>query len=202
MKEEAVESLSAQSSPGEIPSAETLIGRAGDMIPDLLQRAPECEALRRVPEETIEEMKRNGLIRVCMPRKYGGYLLNGWATFSSGCHHADWVSNSSALKDGSGFLHILAPLSDGEIIDNWGTFALCSTGSHYVEFTDCFIPEHRTFPAQQGLDGTTPGAARYDDPVFRLPRLAIAPYSLVSVSIGIALGAVEQFVEAMRTRIN
>jgi alkylation response protein AidB-like acyl-CoA dehydrogenase len=42
----------------------------------------------------------------------------------------------------------------------------------------------------------------YDNPIFRLPRLAIAPYSLVSVNIGIAASVVEEFIEAMDTRVN
>jgi len=52
------------------------------------------------------------------------------------------------------------------------------------------------------LRGTTPGSKLYDNPIFRLPRLAIAPYSLVSVNIGIAAGVVEEFIEAMDTRVN
>ena len=266
----------------DIPSAAELIGRARAMIPDLLERAQECEDHCRLPEATVAEIKEKGLIRVCMPKKYGGYeygwdvlvqiceelakgcastawtyavyaehantvagfsdqaqhdvwkegpdvcissggntgtvqsiankctltptdggyLLSGWATFSSGCHHADWVANNCTLVDGSGILHILAPMSEGKIIDNWDTFALRGTGSNFVEFNQCFVPEYRTFPSQDGLEGTTPGSKLYDHPVFRLPRISISPYSLVSVSIGIATGAVEQFVEAMETRIN
>lgn len=67
MQEDELEALAMQPPPEDIPSAETLIGRARDMIPDLLQRAPECEALRHVPDATIEEIKRAGLIRVCIP---------------------------------------------------------------------------------------------------------------------------------------
>lgn len=132
----------------------------------------------------------------------GGYLLNGWATFSSGCDHATWLSNSSTLADGSGMMQILTPITPDQIIHNWDTFALVGTGSKFVEFKDCFIPDHRAFPAQEGLEGTTPGSKLYDNPIFRLPRLAIAPYSLVSVNIGIAAGVVEEFIEAMDTRVN
>ncbi len=131
----------------------------------------------------------------------GGYLLSGEATFSSGCDHATWLANNSTLESG-GMLHILAPMSESEILDNWHVFALAGSGSKFVRFKDCFIPEHRTFPAEDGLNGTTPGSKLYDDPVFRLPRLSIAPYSLVSVSIGCAAGVVEEFIEEMDRRVN
>lgn len=274
--------LAVESGGMAVPSPEELIGRARDMIPDLLERAQECEDLAHVPDQSIKEIKEKGLIRVCMPRKYGGYeygwdvlvqicaeiakgcastawvyavysehantvagfsdaaqndvwkdgpdvcissggntgtpesiankctltpveggySLTGWATFSSGCHHADWIANNCTLADGSGILHILVPASEGTIMENWDTFALRGTGSNYVAFEDAFIPEYRTFPSADGLNGTTPGSKLYDHPVFRLPRISISPYSLVSVSVGVALGAVEQFVEAMKTRIN
>jgi alkylation response protein AidB-like acyl-CoA dehydrogenase len=132
----------------------------------------------------------------------GGYLLNGWSTFSSGCDHATWVTNISTLEGEKGAMQILTPITPDQIIHNWDTFALIGTGSKFVEFKDCFIPDHRAIPAQDGLDGTTPGAKLYDNPIFRLPRLAIAPYSLVSVSIGTAAGVVEEFIEAMDTRVN
>lgn len=266
----------------DIPGPAELISRARSMVPDLLARAPACEEAAAIPEGTLDDFRRHGLVRVCMPRKYGGYeygwdvlvqvcaelakgcastawvyavyaehantcagfperaqdelwasgpdqficsggntgtresiarkcaltpadggyLLNGWATFSSGCKHASWLANNAILADGSGMLHILIERGKGRIIDNWDTFALRGTGSCFVEFEDAFVPEHRTFPSRDGLKGTTPGAEMYDHPVFRLPRISVAPYSLVSVSVGLALGAVEQFIEAMETRIN
>ena len=79
----------------------------------------------------------------------GGYLLNGWATFSSGCDHATWLSNSSTLADGSGMMQILTPITPDQIIHNWDTFALVGTGSKFVEFKDCFIPDHRALRVQR-----------------------------------------------------
>ena len=37
------------------------------------------------------------------------------------------MANNSTLADGSGMLHILAPMNEGKIIDNWDTFALRGT---------------------------------------------------------------------------
>ena len=274
-------SMSGSDSAG-VPSPDELVARARSMVPALLERAEQCEKDSVIMEQTLQEIREHGLVRVCMPAKYGGYehgvdtlvrigaelakgcgstawgygvyaehantaagfkdqaqaelwadgpdaficsggntatresiekkctltptdggyLLNGWSTFSSGCKHAGWLVNNSALPDGAGSLHILAPMSEGTIIDNWDTFGLRGTGSCFVEFNDCFIPYHRTFPSKDGQLGTTPGAKLYDKPVFRLPRLSTTPYSLVSVSVGLALGAVEQYIEALETRIN
>ena len=277
-----IENIEQTVSGTETPTSDKLISYARSMVPDLLERAQTCEENACISENTLEEFRRYGLIRVCMPKQYGGYeygwevlvqncaelakgcastawvyavfaehantaagfsaeaqaelwedgpdvficsggntgtkesierkctltetdggyLLNGWATFSSGCKHATWLANNATLDDGSGMLHLLIPMSEGKIIDNWDTFALKGTGSCFVEFENCFVPYHRTFPSQDGVNGFTPGSKIYNAPVFRLPRIAVAPYSLVSVSVGIALGAVEQFVEAMETRIN
>ena len=46
------------------------------MIPSLLQRAPEDERNRCVSAQTVDEIKRAGLIRVLKPARWGGYELS------------------------------------------------------------------------------------------------------------------------------
>ncbi|HJO86649.1 MAG TPA: hypothetical protein QF359_06780, partial [Rhodospirillales bacterium] len=43
-----------------IPTREELIQRARDMAPILLERAPNCEEMRRAPKETIDDFKQAG----------------------------------------------------------------------------------------------------------------------------------------------
>lgn len=60
-----------------IPTREELLDRARELAPRLRERGPQCDADRSVPVETIDDYKRMGLIRMSMPKRYGGYEL-GW----------------------------------------------------------------------------------------------------------------------------
>src|SRR5215211_1179708 len=78
-------------------SAEELIRRADDLVSVLAERAAETERLRQVPDETIEDLKEAGLIRVGNPERYGGYGLDidtmfevGWR-LAQGCPSTGWV---------------------------------------------------------------------------------------------------------------
>lgn len=52
-----------------------LAERARKLAPVLAERAQECEQLRRLPEETIRDFKKAGLLRAFVPPGYGGYGL-------------------------------------------------------------------------------------------------------------------------------
>ena len=54
---------------------EELVGRARGLAPTLAERAAKCEELRCVPEETFQAFKDLGLLRVFVPREFGGYDL-------------------------------------------------------------------------------------------------------------------------------
>jgi 3-hydroxy-9,10-secoandrosta-1,3,5(10)-triene-9,17-dione monooxygenase len=56
---------------------EELLARAAALVPALRERAAACEAARSCPAETVEDFRRNGLLRICQPARYGGYEL-GW----------------------------------------------------------------------------------------------------------------------------
>jgi 3-hydroxy-9,10-secoandrosta-1,3,5(10)-triene-9,17-dione monooxygenase len=50
-----------------------LIARARTLVPRLIERGPQGERDRRVPVETIAEMKEAGLFRALQPKRWGGY---------------------------------------------------------------------------------------------------------------------------------
>ena len=50
-----------------------LIERARALVPRLIERAPQGERDRRLPEETIAEMKAAGLFRALQPKRWGGH---------------------------------------------------------------------------------------------------------------------------------
>ena len=69
------------------------MARARALVPVLQERAQRCEDQRRVPEETIADFERAGLLRLCRPARYGGYEM-GWDVL---CDLADVL----AAADGS-----------------------------------------------------------------------------------------------------
>ncbi|HCP00060.1 MAG: acyl-CoA dehydrogenase [Alphaproteobacteria bacterium] len=71
--------------------------RAAALEPDLVARAAATEALRRLPDETIAELKVTGLHRICQPARFGGAeaSLNEAcdivAMLARGCSSTGWV---------------------------------------------------------------------------------------------------------------
>lgn len=106
---------------------EEAVARARALAPAIRERAAVAEAQRRQPEETIQEILDAGLVRLLMPRRWGGYELPvdalvdsaieiaradasaGWcysflvahawllAHFPDEAQHDVWISNPDAL---------------------------------------------------------------------------------------------------------
>ncbi len=81
----------------ELVTPEVLLQRARDLVPRLAERAPQAEAQRRVPAETVAEMAEAGLFRVLQPRQYGGYEMDPQVfydicmTLGEGCMSTAWI---------------------------------------------------------------------------------------------------------------
>src|SRR5690242_6484354 len=56
--------------------AADLLDRARSMAPALRERAFAAENARRVPEETMRELKQAGLFRALQPKAYGGFEID------------------------------------------------------------------------------------------------------------------------------
>jgi alkylation response protein AidB-like acyl-CoA dehydrogenase len=75
-----------------------LKSRAEELVPRLEARAMETEAQRRIPDETIAELKEAGLHRICQPARFGGSeapldeACDIVATLSGGCSSTGWVT--------------------------------------------------------------------------------------------------------------
>jgi alkylation response protein AidB-like acyl-CoA dehydrogenase len=54
---------------------EQVVRRARELAPELRDRALKAEELRRVPAETFQAFKDAGLLRVFVPKRFGGYEL-------------------------------------------------------------------------------------------------------------------------------
>jgi alkylation response protein AidB-like acyl-CoA dehydrogenase len=81
------------------PTVPELVDRARELAPMLRKNAAASEANRRVEEETIQAMRKAGLMRVCTPKRYGGWEMNARAmldvssAIAEGDGGAAWVAN-------------------------------------------------------------------------------------------------------------
>jgi alkylation response protein AidB-like acyl-CoA dehydrogenase len=84
---------------------EELIARAQALIPVLAARAADAERLRRVPDETIADLRREGLLRIAKPSRFGGHGLDfdsAWEVghrLAQGCGSTSWVYMVSQIHD-------------------------------------------------------------------------------------------------------
>jgi 3-hydroxy-9,10-secoandrosta-1,3,5(10)-triene-9,17-dione monooxygenase len=75
---------------------------AADMAPRLARRAAQAESLRRVPQETIDELRDSGLLRLMQPARFGGSelgldaLMNVVMEIAKGCASTAWVYSNLA----------------------------------------------------------------------------------------------------------
>lgn len=76
---------------------ESAVAAARALVPVLRDRAAETESRRMISEQTIEDLRENGLLHLCAPRAFGGSQL-GITTFvetaaeiASGCGSTGWV---------------------------------------------------------------------------------------------------------------
>jgi alkylation response protein AidB-like acyl-CoA dehydrogenase len=79
---------------GRHPTVEELMARARALVPVLQERAARCEDQRRVPEETVEDFQRAGLLRLSQPARFGGYEM-GWDTL---CDLADVLAPADGAQ--------------------------------------------------------------------------------------------------------
>jgi 3-hydroxy-9,10-secoandrosta-1,3,5(10)-triene-9,17-dione monooxygenase len=81
----------------DVPSADTLVRRARDMIPAIAAHAAEGRAARCLAPGIVAAMREAGLFRALQPRRWGGYELSPDAYFdiqlalSEGDMSAGWI---------------------------------------------------------------------------------------------------------------
>ncbi|WP_246050009.1 acyl-CoA dehydrogenase family protein [Aquibacillus sediminis] len=83
---------------------EELVNKAHALIPKLRERAEETEELGKMPDATIEDLKRNGIINVFQPKMYGGFQEN-FRTFTEvtteiarGCGSTAWFVSLTNIR--------------------------------------------------------------------------------------------------------
>ena len=134
----------------------------------------------------------------------GGYRLSGAGSFCSGCDNAQWqfLGGMIPQPDGAakpGFF--LLRSADCTIDDNWHTMGLAGTGSKTIVARDVFVPTHRTVAFAALSDASAPGMLAHPNPLYRQSFLAVLPIAIVSPVLGMAEGALADFLAmaGMRT---
>ena len=80
----------------QVLTPEELLRRASDMVPVLKDRAAHTEELRRIPDETVQDILSSGLCRIGVPHRFGGLdvdyglMLEVGAELGRGCGSTAW----------------------------------------------------------------------------------------------------------------
>ncbi len=132
-----------------------------------------------------------------------GFRLSGRWKFSSGIDASGWCMLGGIVANAEGELPeyyvFILPKPDYKVLDTWHVAGLRGTGSEDVEVTEAFVPEYRAMPIAALKGGIAPGGETA--PLYQLPVFDMFPYVVAGVSLGIAQGAIETFVEDIRHRI-
>jgi alkylation response protein AidB-like acyl-CoA dehydrogenase len=136
----------------------------------------------------------------------GGVRVTGRWGFATGSRHATWLGAHVPLFEPDGSPRqasngrpevrtVLFPKKSAEIIDNWQVIGLRGTGSDSYRVEDLFVSERYTFSRDNPKDRREEGL------LYRFTSGMIYAASFSSVSLGIARGTFEAFVELARDKI-
>ena len=122
-------------------------------------------------------------------RVAGGYSVSGRWPFGSGSPHGTWFSPICAVEQNGQatgeVIFVYAPRKDVVLHDNWRVSGLCATGSVDFELGEVFIPDRFAHVFQP--EPTQPGT------LYRLPTRSIFTWTVATVPLGIAAGAIDDF---------
>jgi 3-hydroxy-9,10-secoandrosta-1,3,5(10)-triene-9,17-dione monooxygenase len=120
--------------------------------------------------------------------------------------HSNWFMVSAMVEDKQdklvGMRVIALPLEDVTIEDTWHTSGMRGTGSHDIVIEDAFVPEHRTFPFEELLEGRAPGTQLSDNPMYRVPLVPYLSYTAAAPALGLGLGALDTYRDYLQERVS
>lgn len=130
----------------------------------------------------------------------GGYTLHGRWPFASGCENSTVrMGGALVFDEGSDtprtgpdgkpiILSMFFPAEASRVIDTWKVSGLRGTGSHDLEVTAAFVPEHHAV----GVLGRAPRVPR---PLYAFPLFGLLATGVAAVGLGIARAAIDAAVE-------
>ncbi len=137
----------------------------------------------------------------------GGYKISGRWGFASNCDHSAWYIVGTIIPAAAEGrpptpAWCLVPRADARIDDTWFAMGMGGTGSKTIAIDQpVFVPAHRVLPVAVINSGEAPGSLVNTNPLYKLSFTGAAPYTLCSVPVGIAAGALEDFVEIARAKM-
>ena len=131
-------------------------------------------------------------------RRDGAFVVSGRWSFVSGVQHCDWVMGGCVVYDGEqpelldngapDVRLMLMPIDSVEVIDTWSVSGLRGTGSHDIAVVSQIVPAARGI----SLFSDRP---RHPGALYSFPLFGLLATGIAAVALGIARGAVEDFVE-------
>ena len=135
----------------------------------------------------------------------GGFRASGRWSFCSGVEICQWMilgiriaSADGAEPGGVGF--VLVPKDAWRIEKNWDVLGLIGTGSNDLVLEDVFVPAHRMLTHEQAESGASPGALANGGDLSRIPFFAAISICLCAAILGMARGALDEYLESMKGR--
>ena len=139
----------------------------------------------------------------------GGYKVTGVWAFASGSRHASWLGAHCAVfladgtrkTDGDGRpveRTLLVRAEEVAWTDIWDVVGLRGTASDQFALTDHFVPHDHGFTrdfAHPSRERREPG------PLYRMSAMTCYETGFAGVALGIARGALDDFVDTARTKI-
>ena len=136
----------------------------------------------------------------------GGYRVTGQWGFATGSRHATWLGAHCPVFEADGSPRLgpngrqvtrtmLVPKKEATVIDNWQVLGLRGTGSDSYKFEDHFVREAYTASRDNDAERREPS------PLYQFTSGMIYAMSFSHVSLGIARGAYESFIEIARDKI-
>lgn len=140
-------------------------------------------------------------------RVEGGYVVNCTFNYCSGVPWSTHFMGTTLVtqEDGSRSpIVVVVPRHQYTILDDWGdgrTLGMQGSGSNSVVLDDVFVPDHMVVPYDwHDHVGPTPGSTLHDSPLYLGRLTAFYAGEVISVAIGTAAAAFDEFEEIIRTR--
>lgn len=133
----------------------------------------------------------------------GGYLVSGAWSYVSGCEIGTHFIGVAAVTGSDQRLFAVFDRPDYRIVEDWDVVGMRGTGSHRVEVSNVFVPEHRTVAA--ALDEVNsriaPGRTVHANPLYAAGRIGSVLWGeMAAVAVGVAQGALDVYAAELRTK--
>jgi len=136
-------------------------------------------------------------------REAGGFRLNGRWQWATGAHNGEWAIAGAILDGPPGPLpyFFALPMTEVRIEDTWHVAGMAATASNDMVIDDVLVPEARATSLPALVEGTGPGAALHDLPLYRTPMIPILGLAASLPAVGQARAVVRRFREALPERL-